>query len=577
MHRIFLSSALIFCMACAALAQDIAGDWLGTLKAGPQEIHMILHITKANGGGLAAKLDILEQKVKDLPLSSISVKDSKLSFALDVSQAKYEGKVDANATSIEGTWSQSNQAFPMDFNRQAAVAVTAIAEASRGAQAQIKDDGAVEIAQQLVTMLKKNDFNGAHALFRDDMAKELSVAQLGALWKSFVQSNGEYESETAHAVTSVQEFKVVVLTTKFKNASQNILATVAANGQIAGLFFRPVEQATIELASDEQEVTFSFGDDTFYGTLIVPKNAKGKIPGVLLLSGSGPTDRDGNNPLLSGKTESHKNFARILADAGVASLRYDKYGTGKTGVGRYGNKLASITLDAYVEVALAAYQYLGSRPEIDPAHLAILGHSEGGFIAMLAADRMKDAKPPVALILAASLPKFYLATLRDQVAEQYVNAVKAGAYTQQQANDGMAELDRIIAQVTQDGTVPEKMSPQFLSLFPPQNLKFWQNANRYDPQKLAANLPAKIKVLLLCGRKDVQVPCGSEKLLADAFKQGGNKGMQFVELTNVNHVFKEVEGVPNPAIDYTDPAKPFSREAARVITEFIKVTLFPQR
>jgi hypothetical protein len=112
-------------------------------------------------------------------------------------------------------------------------------------------------------------------------------------------------------------------------------------------------------------------------------------------------------------------------------------------------------------------------------------------------------------------------------------------------------------------------------LFGPQDLKFWQNANQYDPRKLAANLPAKIGVLLLCGRKDVQAPCDSEKLLADAFKQGGNKSRQFVELTNVNHVFKEVEDVPNPATDYTDPAKPFSREAGRVITEFIKAALLP--
>jgi hypothetical protein len=59
MHKIFLSSAPVICMACGAFAQDVVGDWLGTLKAGPQAIHMILHIIKGNGGGLAAKLDIL--------------------------------------------------------------------------------------------------------------------------------------------------------------------------------------------------------------------------------------------------------------------------------------------------------------------------------------------------------------------------------------------------------------------------------------------------------------------------------------------------------------------------------------
>jgi hypothetical protein len=188
---------------------------------------------------------------------------------------------------------------------------------------------------------------------------------------------------------------------------------------------------------------------------------------------------------------------------------------------------------------------------------------------------MKAATSPAALILAAPASKPYLTMLRDQIAEQYANAVKAGAFTQQQANDGMAEMDRIIAQVKKDATTPEKMSQQFITLFAPPNLKFLQNANQYDPQKLAANLPSKISVMVLCGRKDVQVPCESAKLLADAFKQGGNKSTQFVELTNVNHVFKEIDGVPNPATDYTDPSKPFSREAKRVITEFIKATFFP--
>jgi uncharacterized protein len=575
MYRIFLSTALVLCMACTVFAQDIAGDWLGTLKAGPQEIHMILHITKGNDDRLTAKLDIIEQNVKDLIISSISIKDSKLNFAVDLAQAKYDGKLDGGATSIQGNWMQANQSCPMDFRRRAAASGPAIASVGQGSQAQITDDQALQIGRQLVSALNRGDFNSAYALFREDMAKTLSASQLETLWKSLVQSQGGYESETDRAVSSVQEFKRVVLKTKFKNDSLYISVTVTGNGQIAGLFFHPVEQAKVELAADEQEVTFKFGDDTVYGTLLIPKNAKGKVPGVLLLSGSGPTDRDGNSPLLTGKIESHKMFARILADAGVASLRYDKYGTGKTGVGSYGNKLESITFDVFVDLALAAYQYLGSRPEIDPAHLAILGHSEGGFIAMVAADRMKAAKPPAALILAAPLPKPYLAAIHDQIAEQYVNAVKAGAVTQPQANDGMAELDRIIAQVIKDATVPEKMSRQFAPLFAQQNLKFWQNANQYDPRKLAANLPAKIGVLVLCGQKDVQAPCDSVKLLADAFKQGGNKGMQFVELTNVNHVFKEVEGVPNPATDYTDPARQFSREAGRVITEFIKATLLP--
>jgi acetyl esterase/lipase len=444
-----------------------------------------------------------------------------------------------------------------------------------GSQEPIADEQALQIAHQLVTLFNQGDFNGAYALFNEDMTKAVTIPQLEGLWKAFVQSKGGYQGETDYAVASDQGFKIVCLTTQFKNDSQNIIITVNDKGRIAGLFFRPVEQAKIELSADEQEITFKSGVDTVYGTLLIPKNTEGKVPAVLLLSGSGPTDRDGNTSLLPGKIDSMKNLARILADAGVASLRYDKYGTGKTGLGSYANKLASMTFDAYVDLALAAYQYLGSRSEIDPARLAILGHSEGGLIAMVAADRMKKTTPPAALLLLAPVCKPYLTTIHEQISKQYVNAVKAGAFTQQQADDGMAELDRIIAQVIKEGTVPEKVSPEFQMIFIPDNVRFLQNANQYDPPVLASNLPSKIQALVLCGLKDHQVPCDNAKLLVNGFKQGGNTGVRFAELTDVNHVFKEVEGVPDPATDYIDPAKPFSREAQRIITEFVKAALLP--
>jgi alpha-beta hydrolase superfamily lysophospholipase len=439
-------------------------------------------------------------------------------------------------------------------------------------QEPIADEQALEIARRLVTLFNQGDFNGAYALFNEDMTKAVTIPQLEGLWKSFVQSKGGYQGETSYAVGSAQGFKIVGLTTQFKNDSQNIIITVNDKGQIAGLFFRPVEQAKIELSDDEQEITFKSGDDTVYGTLLIPKNTEGKVPAVLLLSGSGATDRDGNNSILPGKIDSLKKLARILADAGVASLRYDKYGTGKTGLGSYANKLSSMTFDAYVDLTLTAYKYLESRPEIDPVRLGILGHSEGALIAMVAVDRMKPAPPPAALILAMPPAKPYMTIIHEQISEQYANAVKAGAFTQQQADDGMAELNSIIADVIKDGTAPEKMSPQFEMLFA-VNSRFLQTANQYDPPKLAENLPVNIKILVLCGRKDQQVPCDNVKLLVDGFKQGGNTGVQFAELTDVNHVFKEVEGVPDLAKDYIDPAKPFSREAQRIITEFVKATL----
>jgi hypothetical protein len=439
---------------------------------------------------------------------------------------------------------------------------------------QTTDDQALQIARQVVAALGKADYATVYSLFNDAMVKALTKDQLISAWESLLKMESAYVAEADHSVTTVQEHKVVVLTLNFVNGTLTAIVSVTDQGKVGGLNFRPVVK--FDLAPDEQEVTFNNGDDTIYGTLLIPANAKGKIPAMLLLSGSGPTDRDGNSALLSGKIDSHKHFARILADAGFASLRFDKYGTGKTGIGSYASKLNALTFGLYVDTALAAYHYLSSRAEVDPAHLAILGHSEGGLIALLTAIELKaTAQFPVALILAASISKPYMVTIRDQFAAQYAAAVKSGVYNQQQADDSMAELDRIITQVIKDATVPDKISPQFALLFAPSSLKFLQDVSQYDPAMVAAVLPSTLKVLILCGQKDEQVLCSDAQLLADGFKAGGNSGIQFNQLANVDHVFKEITGATNLQTDYTDPTKPFSTEAAQLITAFVKNALLP--
>jgi len=436
------------------------------------------------------------------------------------------------------------------------------------------DDQALQIARQVVAALNNTDYDTVYALFNDAVANALSKDQLKASWESLLDAEGAYVGETSHTTSTVQDNKVVSLTLDFANATTTATIPIDGQGKLAGLNFRPTPK--FDLAPDEQEITFKNGDDTIYGTLLIPTNAKGKVPGVVLISGSGPTDRDGNSTLLAGKTDSHKLFARILANAGIASLRYDKYTTGKTGFSSLAGKLNTLTFSLYVDTAVSGYRYLASRIEVDAAHMAILGHSEGGLIALLAAMQLeKTPQPPVGLILVAPLSKPYMVTIREQIAAQYTAAVKAGSFAQQQADDGMAELDRIIAQVIKDATIPDRINPAFAQLFNPINLKFLQDVSQYNPVKIAAALPPTLKTLILCGEKDFQVPCADVQLLADGFKAGGNTTAQFNQLTNVDHVFKEINGEPNPATDYTDPTKPFSVEATTLITAFVKTALLP--
>src|SRR5580704_7994236 len=96
----------------------IAGDWQGTLQAGPQQLHLILHITQTAEGGLQANMDSVDQGANGIPISKISFQDGKLSFTSDAVHGTYEGKLNAAGTQIEGTWSQG-QPLALTFKRAA--------------------------------------------------------------------------------------------------------------------------------------------------------------------------------------------------------------------------------------------------------------------------------------------------------------------------------------------------------------------------------------------------------------------------------------------------------------------------
>ena len=120
----------VLCLvAASAAAQSVAGDWQGTLKFGPGELRLVLHITET-GAELAGTIDSPDQNVKGIPVSAISRKGNALKLDLMSIQGGYEGIVDAGATSIKGTWTQLGMSAPLDWSR--AVATPARARAVKG-------------------------------------------------------------------------------------------------------------------------------------------------------------------------------------------------------------------------------------------------------------------------------------------------------------------------------------------------------------------------------------------------------------------------------------------------------------
>jgi len=119
MKRILIL-AMIVAATTLARAQDITGNWQGTLSAGGAELRLVLHVSKATDGNLKATIDSIDQPGGNgIPVSSIALKDSKLSFGVEKVGGTYEGKVAANGDTISGTWTQA-QAIPLEFKRATA-------------------------------------------------------------------------------------------------------------------------------------------------------------------------------------------------------------------------------------------------------------------------------------------------------------------------------------------------------------------------------------------------------------------------------------------------------------------------
>src|SRR5258708_6266325 len=116
MKKLFIILLFIVIATAVSFAQDITGDWNGTLKPGGAELRLVLHITKNADGSLKATLDSIDQGADGIPVNAVTLKDSKLNLTVDAVRGTYEGKVNANASEIAGTWTQGGS-LELNFHR----------------------------------------------------------------------------------------------------------------------------------------------------------------------------------------------------------------------------------------------------------------------------------------------------------------------------------------------------------------------------------------------------------------------------------------------------------------------------
>lgn len=277
------------------------------------------------------------------------------------------------------------------------------------------------------------------------------------------------------------------------------------------------------------------------GTIEVPKS-KNPLDVVLIIAGSGPTDRNGNSPLLQGKNNSLKMLADTLYENGIASLRYDKRGIGAN------EKVneSDLTFDMYVNDAVQWINYLKKGKRF--SKIIIAGHSEGSLIGMIAARRAHADK--FISICGAGRPAY------DLIDEQLKNS--------HIPDQLLSQCDAIMDSLKQGHTVKD-VNPSLAMLFRPSVQPYMISWFKYDPAKEISKL--SIPVLIIEGTTDIQVSVKDAELLA-----GADKNAKLVIVKNMNHILKDVPTLDRTANiqSYSNPDLPLSGTLCKDIVGFIK-------
>jgi uncharacterized protein len=317
----------------------------------------------------------------------------------------------------------------------------------------------------------------------------------------------------------------------------------------------------------DQDVSFMAGGLKIYGTYRHPVGEPEIFPGVVLIAGSGPTDRNGNSPLESGPVNTLKTLADWLSEDGVASLRYDKLGSGQTGVGHDANDPDSVDLKPFEQESAAALTFLAAQKGVNDKLLGVFGHSEGGLFALLLATGHAGSVPPIhALGLFEPLSNRYLNLISIQVKAQVAAQLKSGQISSTLASTVDTTLKSAIKQIRTTGKVAANLPYGLDTVLNPGTAKYLYQANKFDPEVLARSLPFTTAVLVTCSNADTQVTCGEVGRIVSGLSAVSHR-YDLVHLTNVDHVLK-VDPTGSPA-NYTKnlPFSPALKTALRAFVD----------
>jgi hypothetical protein len=521
----------------------------------------VLHIAKGENGAFKATLDSIDQGANGIPVSSISLKESQLDLTIEAVHGSYQGKVNSEGTVITGTWTQT-QPLPLEFRRTANPVKT---EHKPAKPSDIDGDwlGTLDVnalklriifhiintADGLTASLDSPD-QGANGL------PVTSVIHTGfAIKMELKQIGGGFEGKLDKDLSTMEG-----IWTQGGGSLPLVLKRVKGAAELER---RRPQDPTKPYPYREEELTYEnkVQGVTLAATLTIPPG-KGPFPAVVLITGSGPQDRDeallGHRPFLV--------LSDYLTRKGIAVLRADDRGVGKS-TGSFGKATtADFATDTEAGVA-----YLKSRPEVDQRKIGLIGHSEGGVIAPMVAARNADVAF-IVMMAGSGVPGDAI------IVEQLRLIEEASGKSHEQAEkdaDDEREVLALIKQEKNEAVLENELREKLAGRVPKAQLgaaiqqataPWFRYFIAYDPAPALTKV--KCPVLAINGEKDLQVPPKQNlPAIRKALAAGGNKNSEVDELPGLNHLFQTAKtGAPS---EYSSIEETISPVALEMIATWI--------
>ena len=279
----------------------------------------------------------------------------------------------------------------------------------------------------------------------------------------------------------------------------------------------------------------SFDNHSIHGTLLESSDSNSILS--IIISGSGPTDRQGNSTYL--KSDYLKMLAEGLFENGISSYRYDKRGVGNSiGNIKSGDE---VKFSDFINDAISIINHFRETKKFKK--IVVIGHSEGALIGMIASRLITDS-----FISIAGAGEDYLTLIQRQLSNRapFVKSMS----------------DSIIKQL-RDNKIVDSVSPLMNNLFNPANQRFLIDASRYEPVEEISKLG--IPVLIVQGTNDIQIEVNDAQMLDKAALKSRLEIIQ-----GMNHVFRQAsENYLLNMQTYGNPELPIDDSLIRVIVDFL--------